>query len=60
MNQSKTIIRDISNPFEEEQRDNYKSERVSGFWSSNYIEYENSDDRNKTLSVEKYLKKARP
>ena len=60
MNQSKTITRDMSNLFEEEQKYYYKPERLNEFWSSNYIEYENSDDRNKTLSAEKYLKKTRP
>ena len=30
------------------------------FLSNNYIEYNNNDDRNKTLSVEKYLNKIRP
>ena len=33
---------------------------MSNFWSNNYIEYESSDDRNKTLSVEEYLNKIRP
>ena len=28
--------------------------------SNNYIEYESKDDKNKTLSVEKYLNKIRP
>ena len=28
--------------------------------SNNYIEYESKDDKNKILSVEKYLKKIRP
>ena len=28
--------------------------------SNNYIEYESKGDRNKTLSVEKYLNKTRP
>ena len=30
------------------------------FLSNNYIEYNNNDDRNKALSVEKYLNKIRP
>ena len=34
--------------------------RVSNSWSSNYIEYENNGDRNKTLSVEEYLNKIIP
>ena len=38
----------------------YKPVRVSNFWSNNYIECESSGDRNKTLSVEKYLNKISP
>ena len=33
--------------------------RVNNFLSSNYIEYKNIGDRNKTLSVEEYLNKVR-
>ena len=35
----------------------YKPVRVHNFWSNNYIEYENNGDRNKTLSVEEYLRR---
>ena len=38
----------------------YKPVRVSNFWSNNYIEYESSGDKNKTLSVKEYLNKTRP
>ena len=34
--------------------------RLSNLWSSNYIDYESNGDRNKTVSVEEYLKKIRP
>ena len=51
------ILRDIKNIFElEEEKTYYKPVRVSNFWSNNYIWYENNGDRNKTLSVEEYLK----
>ena len=33
----------------------YKLVRIGNFWSNNYVEYESNSDRNKTLSVEKYL-----
>ena len=48
------ILRDIKNPFEHEKEEqNYcKLVRVRNFLSNNYIEYESSSDRNKTLSVE--------
>ena len=47
------ILRDIRNLFEnQEQKNYYKPVRVSNFWSDNYVEYESSGDRNKTLSVE--------
>ena len=56
-----TILRYIRNLFENEEEENcYKPVRVSIFSSNNYIEYESKDDRNKTLSIEKYLKKIRP
>ena len=55
------ILRDIKNPFEHEEEENYhKSVRVSNFWSNSYIEYEIDGDRNKTLSVEEYLNKVNP
>ena len=38
----------------------YKPVRVDKPWSNNYIEYDSNGDRNKTLSVEKYLNKIRP
>ena len=52
--QSNTIIRDIKNLFEQGE-DYYKSLRISNFYSNNDIEYENNGDRNKTLSIKKYL-----
>ena len=38
----------------------YKPVRANDFSSSNYIGHESNSDRNKTLSVEEYLKKTRP
>ena len=35
----------------------FKPVSVINFWSNNYIEYESNCDRNKTISVEKYLNK---
>ena len=34
--------------------------RVYTFWSNNYIEYERNGDRNKILSIKKYLKEIKP
>ena len=46
--------------FEKEEQGNYyKLVRVSIFLSKNYIERESNIDRNKTLSVEKYIHKIR-
>ena len=39
--------------------DYYKPVRVFILWGKNYIQYENSVDRNKTPSVEAYVKKIR-
>ena len=55
------ILRDIKNLFECEEEENYyKSVGVNDFWSNNYIEFESNGDRNKTLSIKKYLNKIRP
>ena len=37
-----------------------KPVKVGNFWSNNYIEWESNGDRNKTLSIEEYLKKISP
>ena len=34
--------------------------RIDNTFSSNYIEYENSRDKDKTLSIEEYLDNIRP
>ena len=44
------IISDIGTLFEQGD-DYYKPVIVGNFWNNNYIEYESSDDRNKSLSV---------
>ena len=52
------MLRDIRNLFEDKEEKNYyKSVRVSKFGSTNYTEYKSKGDRNKTLWVEKYLNK---
>ena len=55
------ILRDIRNLFEHEKEEvnYYNPVRVSNFWINSYIEYESNDERNKTLSVKKYLTKIR-
>ena len=48
------ILRDIKNVFEHKEEEIYYNlVRVSNFWSNNYIKYENNNDRNKTLSVQR-------
>ena len=56
------ILSDIKTLFvhENDQVNYYKPLRVRNFWSNNCIEYESNSERNKTLSVEKYLNKIRP
>ena len=49
-----------NNFFDHEKEDYYKPVRVGCFLSNNYIEYESSGDRNKTLRVREYLNKIRP
>ena len=43
-----------------EEEDYYKPVREGNFWSNNYFKYESNGDRNKTPSVEEYLKKIKP
>ena len=55
------VLRDTKNLFEYEEEENYyESVRVSNFWSNNCIEYDSNSDRNKIISVEKYLNKISP
>ena len=54
------MIRDIRNLFEVDEKDYYKPVRVNNFLSNNYIEYESNGDKNKTLSVKKYVNKIIP
>ena len=56
----KLIIRDIRTLFEQEEKVNYKPKRVSNLWNNNYIEYESNDDKNRNLSLDKYLEKIEP
>ena len=53
------ILKGIKNIFQHEEEDYCKKVRVNNFWSNNYIEYESSLYRNKTLLVEEYLNKIR-
>ena len=52
------MIRDIRTLIEKEEKD-YKPMRVGNFWN-NYIEYKNSGDRDKNLSVKEYLDRIKP
>ena len=54
------IIRDIRTLFEQEEKVYYKPKRVSNLWNNNYIEYESNDDKNRNLSLDKYLDKIEP
>ena len=54
------IIRDIRALFEQEEKVYYKPKRVSNLWNNNYIEYESNDDKNRNLSLDKYLDKIEP
>ena len=55
------IIRSIRTFFEQEGDDeDFKPKRLSNFWNNNYIEYKSSGDRNKNLSLDKYLNKIEP
>ena len=52
------IIRDIRTLFEQqEETDFYKRIRAGNFWNKNSVKYQSSGDRNKNLSMKKYLYK---
>ena len=50
------LIRDFRTLFEQDEG-YYKPERVSNFWSNNYIECESNGDENRNLSLDEYLDK---
>ena len=54
------IIRDIRTLFVREEKDYYKTKRVSNFWNNNYSEYESNCDKNRNLSLDEYLNKIKP
>ena len=51
------IIRGIRTLFESEEEDYYKPPRISNIYSNNLIEYETKGDKDKTLSIIKYLER---
>ena len=53
------ITRDTQKLFEQEEK-YYKQIRVGNFWNNNYIKYESKGDRNKNLSMKKYLENIKP
>ena len=56
-----SIVRDIRTLFEQEDdADYFERKRVSNFLNNNYIEYESNGDRNKNLSLGRYLDKIEP
>ena len=54
------IIGDTRTLFEQQEEDYYKPKRVSNFWNNIYIEYECNGDKNRKLSLDKYLNKIEP
>ena len=56
-----SIVRDIRTLFEQDDdADYFERKRVSNFLNNNYIEYESNADRNKNLSLDRYLDKIEP
>ena len=56
-----SIVRDIRTLFEQEDdADYFERKRVSNFLNNNYTEYESNGDRNKNLSLDRYLDKIEP
>ena len=53
------IIRNIRTLFKQEE-DYYKHKTISNFWNNNYIESESNGNKNRNLSLDKYLNKIEP
>ena len=49
------LIRDFKNLFEQEEVHCYKLVRIGNFWNNNSIKHESNGDKNKTLSIIKYI-----
>ena len=54
------ILKDIRTLFESDEEGYYKPLRTGNAFNSNYIEYEGNGDKNKTLSIKKYLNQIKP
>ena len=59
INLNEKIIRDIRTPFEQEEG-YYKLKRVNSFSINNDIEYGCNGDKNRNLSLYKYVNKIKP
>ena len=55
-----SVIREIRNLYEHEDKNYYKPVRVGNFWSNNYTEYKSNGDKNKALSIEDCFNKIKP
>ena len=44
----------------QEEKDYYKSKRVSNLWDNSYIKYKRNGDGNRNLSLDEYLNKIKP
>ena len=53
------IIRNVKTIYEQE-KDYYKSGRVSNIWNNDYIEYERNVDKNRNLSLDEYRNEIKP
>ena len=54
------IIRNIRSHFEQQEEDYYEPKKITNFWDNNYIEYESNGDKNRNLSLDKYINKIKP
>ena len=54
------IIRNIRSHFEQQEEDYYVPKKITNFWDNNYIEYECNGDKNRKLSLDKYISKIKP
>ena len=58
--ETKNILYYPKNKFFKPEEDHYKPVRIDNAFDSNYIEYKNKGNKDKNLSVKKYLDMIRP
>ena len=54
------IIGNIRSHFGQQEEDYCEPKIITNFWDNNYIEYDSNGDKNRNLSLDKYINKIKP